>query len=193
MIITFEGGDQAGKKTQSAMLQKRLRSAKIKIKLFSFPDYSTPIGKEINRYLHGKRKYPAQVIHCLLAANRWEKAAEIKKAQEINSVVIMNRYRESNLVYGLANGLKLDWLEKLDEGLPKSDLVIILDVQQKESFARKKQNRDKFEKDKQFYSKISQGYKRLAKKKRWRIVNASQPKTEVHDDVVRIVTKKMGL
>ena len=193
MIITFEGGDQAGKKTQSAMLQKRLRSAKIKTKLFSFPDYSTPIGKEINRYLHGKRKYPAQVIHCLLAANRWENAAEIKKAQEKNSVVIMNRYRESNLVYGLANGLKLDWLEKLDEGLPKSDLVIILDVQQKESFARKKQNRDKFEKDKQFYSKISQGYKRLAKKKRWRIVNASQSKTEVHDDVVRIVTKKMGL
>ena len=193
MIITFEGGDQAGKKTQSAMLQKRLRSAKIKTKLFSFPDYSTPIGKEINRYLHGKRKYPAQVIHCLLAANRWEKAAEIKKAQEKNSVVIMNRYRESNLVYGLANGLKLDWLEKLDEGLPKSDLVIILDVQQKESFARKKQNRDKFEKDKQFYSKISQGYKRLAKKKRWRIVNASQSKTEVHDDVMRIVAKKMGL
>ena len=193
MIITFEGGDQAGKKTQSAMLQKRLRSAKIKTKLFSFPDYSTPIGKEINRYLHGKRKYPAQVIHCLLAANRWEKAAEIKKAQEKYSVVIMNRYRESNLVYGLANGLKLDWLEKLDEGLPKSDLVIILDVQQKESFARKKQNRAKFEKDKQFYSKISQGYKRLAKKKRWRIVNASQSKTEVHDDVVRIVTKKMGL
>ena len=193
MIITFEGGDQAGKKTQSAMLQKRLRSAKIKTKLFSFPDYSTPIGKEINRYLHGKRKYPAQVIHCLLAANRWEKAAEIKKAQEKNSVVIMNRYTESNLVYGLANGLKLDWLEKLDEGLPKSDLVIILDVQQKESFARKKQNRDKFEKDKQFYSKISQGYKRLAKKKRWRIVNASQSKTEVHDDVMRIVTKKMGL
>ena len=193
MIITFEGGDQAGKKTQSAMLQKRLRSAKIKIKLFSFPDYSTPIGKEINRYLHGKRKYPAQVIHCLLAANRWEKAAEIKTAQEKNSVVIMNRYRESNLVYGLSNGLKLDWLEKLDEGLPKSDLVIILDVQQKESFARKKQNRDKFEKDKQFYSKISQGYKRLAKKKRWRIVNASQSKTEVHDDVMRIVTKKMGL
>ena len=193
MIITFEGGDQAGKKTQSAMLQKKLRSAKIKTKLFAFPDYSTPIGKEINRYLHGKRKYPAEVIHCLLAANRWEKVVEIKKAQEKNSVLIMNRYRESNLVYGLANGLKLDWLEKLDDGLPKSDLVIILDVQQKESFARKKQNRDKFEKDKQFYSKISQGYKRLAKKKRWRIVNASQSKTEVHDDVMRIVTKKMGL
>ena len=193
MIITFEGGDQAGKKTQSAMLQRKLRSAKIKTKLFSFPDYSTPIGKEINRYLHGKRKYPAQVIHCLLAANRWERASDVKEAQEKNSVVIMNRYRESNLVYGLANGLKLDWLEKLDEGLPKSDLVVVLDVPQKESFARKKQNRDKFEKNRQFSNKISQGYRKLAKKKRWRIVNASQSKIDVHNDVMKIVAKKMGL
>jgi len=193
LIITFEGGDQAGKKTQSAMLQKRLRSAKIKTKLFSFPDYSTPIGKEINRYLYGKRKYPAQVIHCLLAANRWERASDVKAAQEKNSVVIMNRYRESNLVYGLVNGLKLDWLEKLDEGLPKSDLVIVLDVPQKESFSRKKQNRDKFEKNKQFSNKISQGYRKLAKKKKWRIVNASQSKADVHNDVMKIVTKKMGL
>ena len=80
MIITFEGGDQAGKKTQSAMLQRKLRSAKLKVKLFSFPDYTTPIGKEIDRYLHGKRKYPAQVIHCLLAANRWERANDVIKA-----------------------------------------------------------------------------------------------------------------
>ncbi len=193
MIITFEGGDQAGKKTQSAMLQRKLRLAKLKTKLFSFPDYTTPIGKEIDRYLHGKRKYPAQVIHCLLAANRWERASDLQDAKEKNSVIIMNRYRESNLVYGITNGLKLAWLEKLDEGLPKSDLVIVLDVPQKESFARKKQNRDKFEKNKQFSNKISQGYRKLAKKKRWKVVDASQSKDEVHKDVMKIVAKKMGL
>ena len=193
MIITFEGGDQAGKKTQSAMLQRKLRSAKLKTKLFSFPDYTTPIGKEIDRYLHGKRKYPAQVIHCLLAANRWERASDLQDAKEKNSVIIMNRYRESNLVYGITNGLKLAWLEKIDEGLPKSDLVIVLDVPQKESFARKKQNRDKFEKNKQFSNKISQGYRKLAKKKRWKVVDASQSKDEVHKDVMKIVAKKMGL
>ena len=193
MIITFEGGDQAGKKTQSAMLQRKLRLAKLKTKLFSFPDYTTPIGKEIDRYLHGKRKYPAQVIHCLLAANRWERASDLQDANEKNSVIILNRYRESNLVYGITNGLKLAWLEKLDEGLPKSDLVIVLDVPQKESFARKKQNRDKFEKNKQFSNKISQGYRKLAKKKRWKIVDASQSKDEVHKDVMKIVAKKMGL
>ena len=48
----------------------------------------------------------------------------------------MNRYYHSNLVYGLANGLNQKWLESLDDGLPKADLVILLDVTQKESFSR---------------------------------------------------------
>ena len=193
MIVTFEGGDQAGKKTQSALLAKRLKLLKIKTKLFSFPDYSTPIGKEIDKYLHGKRKFPPQTIHTLLAANRWEKVDEIKKAQEKNSVVIMNRYAESNLVYGLANGLKLPWLEGLDAGLPKSDLVIILDVSQNESFKRKKQNRDKFEKNAKFSQTISRTYRKLAKKKRWKIIDATQSKDDVHQDIMRVFSRKIGI
>ena len=193
MIIVFEGGDQAGKKTQSALLEKKLKLAKIKTTLFSFPDYSTPIGKEINKYLHGKRKFPPQVIHCLLAANRWEKLDEIKKAQQKNSIVIMNRYRESNLVYGLANGLKLDWLENLDLGLPKSDLVIVLDVPQTESFSRKRSNRDRFEKNKDFSNKISRTYRKMAVKKKWKIVDATKSKQEVHEDIMKIFGKKIGI
>ena len=193
MIVTFEGGDQAGKKTQSALLAKRLKSLKIKTKLFSFPDYSTPIGKEIDKYLHGKRKFPPQTIHTLLAANRWEKVDEIKKAQEKNSVVIMNRYAESNLVYGLANGLKLPWLEGLDAGLPKSDLVIVLDVPQNESFKRKKQNRDKFEKNAKFSQTISRTYRKLAKNKRWKIIDATQSKNDVHQDIMRVFSRKIGI
>ena len=77
--------------------------------------------------------------------------------------------------------------------MPKSDLVIVLDVPQKESFARKKQNRDKFEKNKEFSNKISQGYRKLAKKKGWKVVNASQSKNDVHNDVMKVVAKKMGL
>ena len=193
MIVTFEGGDQAGKKTQSALLAKRLKSLKIKTKLFSFPDYSTPIGKEIDKYLHGKRKFPPQTIHTLLSANRWEKVDEIKKAQEKNSVVIMNRYAESNLVYGLTNGLKLSWLEGLDAGLPKSDLVIVLDVPQNEAFKRKRQNRDKFEKNAKFSQTISRTYRKLAKKKRWKIIDATQSKDDVHQDIMRVFSRKIGI
>ena len=201
MIIVIEGGDQAGKLTQSILLEKALKKQKIKTKLFHFPDYETPIGKEIRKYLDGKRKFPPQVIHCLLAANRWEKLDAILAAEEKNSVLIMNRYYHSNLVYGLANGLKQKWLESLDEGLPKADLIILLDVTQKESFSRTPRNkiggkvmkRDKFEKNKEFSTKISNLYRTVAKKKHWKIINATKSKIEVHEEILKIFSKKLGL
>ena len=193
MIIVIEGGDQAGKLTQSTMLEKALKKRKIKTKLFHFPDYETPIGKEIRKYLDGKRKFPPQVIHCLLAANRWEKLDAILAAEEKNSVLIMNRYYHSNLIYGLANGLKQKWLENLDNGLPKADLVILLDVTQKESFSRQKTHRDKFEKNEEFLRKISKIYRTIAKKKHWKIIDASKSKNEVHEEILKIFSKKLGL
>ena len=193
MIIVIEGGDQAGKKTQTEMLSQALKKRKIKTKTFSFPDYSTPIGKEIAKYLSGERKFPPQTIHCLLAANRWEKLNQILQAQSKNSVLIMNRYYQSNLVYGLANGLKQDWLENLDAGLPKADLVILLDVSQQESFNRKKTSRDKFEKNKKLLMKISKIYRLTATKKRWKIIDASQSKDQVHQEILEIFSKKIGL
>ena len=193
MIIVIEGGDQAGKKTQTALLAKALKQRKIKTTTFSFPDYKTPIGKEIAKYLNGERKFPLQVIHCLLAANRWEKLNEILVAQSKNSVLIMNRYYQSNLIYGLANGMKREWLENLDAGLPKADLVILLDVTQRESFRRKKTNRDKFEKNEGFLRKISKIYRDIAKNEHWKIIDASKPKQEVHKDILKVFTKKIGL
>ncbi len=193
MIIVIEGSDQAGKKTQTELLFKALKKRKIKTETFSFPDYSTPVGKEIAKYLSGKRKFSPQTIHCLLAANRWEKLNQILQAQSKNSVLIMNRYYQSNLVYGLANGIKQNWLENLDAGLPKADLVILLDVSQKESFRRKKTQRDKFEKNEEFLKKISKIYRDTAKKKRWKIVDASKSKEEVHQEIFKIFSKKIGL
>lgn len=193
MIIVIEGGDQAGKKTQTRLLLTAFKKSKIKATSFSFPDYSTPIGKEIAKFLEGKRKFPPQVIHCLLAANRWEKLNQILEAKEKNSVLIMNRYYQSNLVYGLANGLRQDWLENLDYGLPKADLVILLDVSQNESFNRKRTKRDKFEKNKEFINKISKIYRTIGKKKRWKIVNASQPKDKIHQEILDIFSKKIRL
>jgi len=157
----------------------------------SFPDYTTPIGKKIEKYLTGKQKFPPQVIHCLLAANRWEKLDEIKKAISKNSVLVMNRYYQSNLIYGLVNGLPAKWLEHLDAGLPEADLVIVLDVNQKESFSRKKQKRDKFEKNKNFSQKISKTYRKIAKEKKWKVVNASLPKEDVHKSIMKILSNKL--
>ncbi|WKT58533.1 hypothetical protein QVH35_03905 [Candidatus Nitrosotenuis chungbukensis] len=134
--------------------------------------------------MHGKRKFSPQVIHCLLAANRWEKLQEIKKAHSENSVLIMNRYYQSNLVYGAVNKANLKWLQNLDEGLPKSDLVIVLDVSQKESFNRKKSKRDKFEKDRKFLDQISKTYRKACKEARLetsRCFTSKRRSTSIHN------------
>jgi dTMP kinase len=189
MIIVIEGFDQAGKRTQSELLAKFLKTRKLKCKIFSFPDYTTPIGKEIKHYLSGKRKFPSQVIHCLLAANRWEKLKEIQDTLSKNYILIMNRYYQSNLVYGKANGQDLKWLLNLDSGLPKENLVILLDVKSRDSFSRKKTRRDKFEKDKEFAQKIIHIYRTFAKKFGWKIVNASQTQEQVHKDIKEIALR----
>ncbi len=192
MIIVIEGFDQAGKMTQSRLLAKFLKEKNTKSKIFSFPDYRTPIGKEIRRYLMGKRIFPPQVIHCLLAANRWEKVDEINEALAQGSVVIMNRYYQSNLVYGTVNGLEMEWLRNLDKGLPKEDLVILLDVRPDDSFSRKRENRDRFEKNLEFAQKITEAYRRLAGELGWQVVDASLHKQQVHQEIRQFVLKRMA-
>ena len=143
-IIVFEGIDKAGKTTQAKLLEKKLGSKCVRI---DFPDYSTPIGKEIRQFLDGKRNYPDEVKMMLLSANRWEKKGEIEKMVSKGTTVIMNRYYQSNLVYGISKGLKLDWLLSLDKGLPKADLVIVIDIKPKTLVSRSKNVVDTFEKD----------------------------------------------
>ncbi|NHI04276.1 hypothetical protein DYY67_1134 [Candidatus Nitrosotalea sp. TS] len=101
----------------------------------------------------------------------------------------MNRYYQSNLVYGTVNGLDMKWLENLDDGLPKEDIVILLDVNVTDSFSRKKERRDKFEENVEFAQKIAETYRKLAKQFGWHIVNASRHKQAIHQDIRQIVLK----
>jgi dTMP kinase len=185
-IIVFEGIDKAGKTTQAKLLEKKLGSKCARI---DFPDYSTPVGKEIKQFLDGKRNYPDEVKMMLLSANRWEKKGEIEKMVSKGTTVIMNRYYQSNLVYGISKGLKLDWLLSLDNGLPKADLVIVIDIHPKTLVSRSKNVVDTFEKDLELIRRVKKNYRILANKFNWRIVEGEKPVDEVQSQVLRIVRK----
>ena len=185
-IIVFEGIDKAGKTTQAKLLEKKLGSKCVRI---DFPDYSTPVGKEIRQFLDGKRNYPDEVKMMLLSANRWEKKGEIEKIVSKGTTVIMNRYYQSNLVYGISKGLKLDWLLSLDKGLPKADLVIIIDIRPKTLVSRSKNVVDTFEKDLELIRRVKKNYRILANKFNWRTVEGEKSVDEVHGQVLRIVRK----
>jgi dTMP kinase len=185
-IIVFEGIDKAGKTTQAKLLEKKLGSKCVRI---DFPDYRTPVGKEIKQFLDGKRNYADEVKMMLLSANRWEKKVEIEKIVNSGTTVIMNRYYQSNLVYGISKGLKLDWLLSLDKGMPKADLVIVIDIRPKTLVSRSKNVVDTFEKDLELIRRVKKNYRILANKFNWRIVEGEESVDQVHSQVLRIVRK----
>lgn len=187
-IIVIEGTDKAGKGIQSRLLLDALKlSGKVCV-IIDFPDYTTPIGREIRAFLDGKRNYPTEVKHILLSANRWEKKREIESMMDNGTIIILNRYYQSNLVYGVSNGLSIDWLLNLDKGLPKEDLVIVLDVSPKVSHQRQAaEDSDVFEKDQKLIAEVHKNYRVLARKFRWKIINGEKSKEEVHQDIMRVI------
>ena len=165
-----------------------MRKFKSKCVKFDFPDYTTPIGKEIKQFLDGKRVYSDQVKMMLLSANRWEKKTEIDSVIAKGTTIIMNRYYQSNLVYGVSKGLELDWLVWLDEGLPKADLVIVIDIKTDTLVTRSKNSViDTFEKDLQLIRKVKKSYRVLAKKFKWYVIDGEKSVDDVHSQVLRIV------
>jgi dTMP kinase len=187
-IIVIEGIDKAGKTTQANLLLKKLESRKCM--KFDFPDYSTAVGKEIKQFLDGNRKYPDEVKMILLSANRWEKKAEIERIIGEGTTIIMNRYYQSNLVYGVSKGLKLSWLLALDDGLPKADLVIVIDIKTKTLVKRSKNGIiDTFEKDLKLIRKVKKNYRILANQFNWHIINGENSVNYVNNEVLQIVKK----
>ena len=181
MIITIEGVDQSGKTVQSKMLTDKLLEIGVEATLFSFPDYTTVLGRKIKESLAAE-SVDIQQIHTLLAENRRERLSDIQQALYQNKIIVMNRYYESNMIYGMANGLDVQWLKDLDSEMPKSDMVILLDISASESF-RRKHTRDIFETDVQFMENVVRRYKIYAEQEGWRIIDGTQTPKLVHDSI----------
>jgi dTMP kinase len=189
-IIVIEGTDKAGKTTQSRLLLEALKlSGKVCV-IIDFPDYTTPIGMEIRAFLDGRREYPSEAKHMLFSANRWEKKKEIESMVENGTLVIMNRYWQSNLAYGTANGMDANWLLRLDKGLPKEDLVIALLTNPAIS-SKRAETQDIFEADSNLAAKAYKNYLKFAKQFKWKVVDGSKSKEQVHQEIMKIVRKEL--
>jgi dTMP kinase len=188
-FIGIEGIDAVGKRTQTTLLASWLQSKGITTGITSFPDYSTRIGEEIHGFFHGTRAYPPEVIHMLLAANRWEDKHKVESMLAEKQVVVVDRYSESNLAYGVANGLRLGWLQSLEAGLPKTDLVLVLDAPPSALHGRRPESRDPYELSSDIQENARRAYKRLAKKFGWKIIDASQGVQKVHESLTSAVAK----
>ncbi len=127
----------------------------------------------------------------LYSLNRWENLDRIAQALDSSDLLLANRYSASNLAYGLAKGLHLDWLVGLDQGLPMPEEVIVLNVPVSSSFSRKSQQRDRHEEDRAFLLRVRRSYLRLAKRFHWQVIDGTKPAAVVHSQIWRSITGQM--
>lgn len=192
-FIALEGIDKCGKRTQANLIKAWLESLGRKVKMIAFPDYNTPIGNIIRRFLHGQYYLTPEVRQLLYAANRWERRNEIVNWLSTGCIVIADRYIPSGLAYGMANNLQLEWMTCLEQGLPEADLVIVIDVPVNISLRRLRNSGDTYERNRAFLTRVRNCYIKLSKKFNWIIINGNRSKDEVFRDVHNIIVKCLSL
>jgi len=192
-LIAFEGLDQSGKQTQAESLRDHLIAQGRVCQLLSFPDYTTPIGAEIAKALHGERDYPPDVLQLLYVANRGEKRARIEAWVAEGVVVICDRYIASSIAYGEAHGIDPAWLGEIQRFLPAPHLTILLDIAPHTALGRKATARDRFERDLDLLARVRASYRRQAAAADWTRLEGERGKAEVTADVIRAVETRLAL
>lgn len=186
LLIAFEGVDKAGKGTQSRILAERLGATRI-----AFPRYDTLIGKVIKRHLMGKvamryedvidssfLELDGQTVHrvdtsdpwvfqCLMLADKTHAATEIQTLLGKGQDVVLDRWIDSAMAYGGADGLDLDWLEMIHAPLPRADVTVFLDVDPEVSRERgrvpgdDRTKDDRYERDLPRLKDVQANYRRM--------------------------------
>ncbi len=179
MLIAFEGLDQSGKETQARHLRAVFERGGRRVHAVSFPDYETPIGREIERALAGERDFGPDVLQLLYVANRMEYRPRLEQWLAVGDVVICDRYRASSLAYGEAQGVDVSWLNDVQRLLPEAAVTVLLDIAPQTAVMRKAAGRDRFERDLTLLERVRQSYRRQALAPGWVLIDAERSKDEV--------------
>jgi dTMP kinase len=191
VLIAFEGLDQSGKQTQAEGVRDEVLSRGRECRLLSFPDYTTPIGSEIGKALHGEREYGADVMQLLYVANRHERRDEMTRLLKAGVVLVCDRYIASSIAYGEAQGLDAVWLVEIQRFLPTPDLTVLLDIAPETAVGRKASGRDKYERDLQLLARVRDSYRRQAAQQGWLRLDGERPREAVAADVIKAVSTRL--
>lgn len=215
-FIVIEGNDCSGKKTQTKLIEKRLKEEGINCIRFSFPMYNTPTGKIVGDYYLGRKgksifKEGAVAVdpHIAVLYFAADRKYNITKALEYYNkgyYIILDRYTSSNQAH---QGSKIEdqderfnmyqWIDKLEYwllGLPKPDKTIFLHVPSTyiKELLNSREELDDNEKDFEYLKKSEQAYIELSELYGWDRVECianNQLKTieKINGEILEIIKK----
>ena len=203
-LITFEGGEGAGKTTQLARLAEWLEGQGQGVVRTREPG-GTPEAEAIRRLLvEGAvaRWLPSTEL-LLAAASRDEHLHRlVLPALARGAWVLCDRYLDSTLVYqGLAGGIGLERIATLHDEVmeaPRPDLTLLLDLPVAEGLRRRRAEGSggRFEaKGADFHERVRDGFLRLATAEPDRVVtlDATLPSDDVAGAARAAVARRFGL
>ena len=186
-FIAFEGGEGAGKSTQTELLSRRLTGEGFSVVVTREPG-GTPTAEKIRSVLLDPTitDMPDQAEALLFAAARADHAANlIRPALENGSVVICDRYLESSVAYqGHGRNLGGAYIRELSEWATQGllpDFTVYLDVPAQVSLDRRK-GTDRMEiQSLDFHMQTQQAFRDLAKQSQAPhiVIDATLPITEI--------------
>lgn len=179
MLIAFEGLDQSGKETQAQRLRARFERDGRRVRSLSFPEYDTPIGREIRQALDGARQFTPDVMQLLYVANRLEFKPQIDRWLAEGDIIICDRYTASSIAYGEAQGLDPVWLAEIQRSLPAAAITVLLDIAPDTAVRRKSTGRDRYERDLDLLARVRHSYQRQAAAPGWCRIDAEGSKDDV--------------
>ena len=188
LFIAFEGGDGAGKSTQSRLLGRWLTDLGYAVRHTREPG-GTALGRQVRELLlHGEDGSVSPRAEALLfAADRAHHVASVvRPALERGEVVLTDRYLDSSVAYqGAARALGHEEVRELSlwavEGL-RPDLTVLLDVTAREGRARRGEVHDRLEREADdFHDRVRQGFLDLAVREpeRYVVLDAALPADEL--------------
>jgi dTMP kinase len=200
-FITFEGGEAAGKSTQTRLIAAYLTRKGYQVTRVAEPG-STRLGSRVRRLVkYGPMAISPLAETMLFLAARTQLVEEIiTPALARGEAVVSDRFSDSTLAYqGYGRGLDLADLRRLNHiatnGLVP-DLTVLLDMPVEASVQRREPRAaDRFESElpgqsgqqddgaskQSFHGKVRQGFLALAGQEpgRWMVVDATLPRREV--------------
>ncbi|MBQ4347929.1 MAG: dTMP kinase, partial [Firmicutes bacterium] len=154
LFITIEGGEGAGKSTQSRLLCEYFEQMK-KPYLFVREPGATSLGEKIRGILLDKKtgriNHHAEIM--LYAAARAQLMEEkIRPALEAGNTVICDRFLDSSVAYqGFGRGIELKAIYDINKYAllgTEPDITFFLDIFPAEAFSRKERDaKDRIESD----------------------------------------------
>ncbi len=186
-FIVIEGLDGSGKSTQVELLKDYLESLGKEVVVSKEPTKDSSAGIKIREIIEQREKASAEKLQELMAEDREQHLKnKIIPALEKGKYVISDRYYHSSFAYGIANGVDVEYLKKINKDFLKPDIVIYVDTPSDvclERIAKRGQEFTYFEK-KMWLEKVEGNYKELDDLVS---VNGEQTIEEISNDIQKII------